>query len=276
MFTGLIAAGERTGSLYTVFHHLADHLKWLHILQKKIKSATRYPLFLGILMLGVVSMMMLYVIPQLTSFLLSQNINLPFYTTALIATSQFAADQWKLLLITPIAIGITIKYARRFSESFAFKWDNIMLNSPIFGSIIRKLEIARLCRFFSLTYASGIGILDCLEIASKVLRNRIIKESVLTARQTVIGGSSLTEALRKTNQFPSLVLRMIKVGEDSGNLESSLDNINSFYDRDVNESVDQLLGMIQPTMTVVMGGIMLWISISVFGPLYNNLSKITG
>jgi len=155
-------------------------------------------------------------------------------------------------------------------------WDNAVLFFPIFGDIIRKLEIARVCRFFALTYSSGIGILDCLETASKVIHNRVIKESVLEARQSVLEGRSLSEAFRLSTQFPGLVLRMVKVGEETGNLESALENINFFYDREVNDSVSRLLGMIQPTLTIIMGLIMLWISISVFGPLYHNLAKIAG
>jgi len=275
VFVGLVAAGEKTGQLHIVFHHLAEHLKWVANIKSQIKKATTYPIFLLLLMCGIVALMMLYVIPKLSTFLLSQNFELPIYTKALIATSNFFQAYWYLVIATPIGIYITIKVLCKIFDFIDYFFDQLKLNMPVIGKIIRKIEMARFCRFFSITYKSGIGILDCLDISSNVVRNRIIKDSIRSARNAVFDGVTLTNSLRSTGQFPTLVLRMIKVGEDGGNLDQTLENVNFFYDKEVNDGVSNLLGMIQPGLTILLGGIMFWVTAAVFGPLYSSFSKMS-
>jgi type IV pilus assembly protein PilC len=151
----------------------------------------------------------------------------------------------------------------------------IKLSLPWFGTTIRKIEMARFCHFFALTYRSGLGILECLDIAQNVLNNKVISEGIYTVRKSIMEGASLTDSLRLSNQLPNLVIRMFKVGEESGNLDTTLENVNFFYDREVEDSVNNMIGVIQPALTIIMGGLMLWISIAVFGPLYNSFSQMS-
>ncbi len=275
VFTGLVAAGEKTGNLHEVFFHLAKHLKWVNGIRRKIKKAIYYPVFLLILMLGITSLMMAYVIPKLSKFLTAQNFELPAYTEALIVTSDFFVNYWYVVLFGPVVLVILIKVLIRVSEDVAYNVDAFKLALPWFGSTIRKIEMARFCHFFALTYRSGLGILQCLDIAQNVLDNRVIKEGVATVRKSVTEGTSLTDSLRVSNQLPNLVIRMFKVGEESGNLDTTLENVNFFYDREVEDSVNNMIGIIQPALTIIMGGMMLWISIAVFGPLYNSFSQMS-
>lgn len=274
VFVGLIAAGEKTGQLSAILSHLGAHLKWVNDVKKKIKKAMYYPLFLLLLMSGVITVMMLFVIPQLTEFLLSQNFELPIYTTALIATSNAFKEYWPIILGTPVVVVFIIKTLIRTMEPVAYLADRIKLSLPVVGSTIRKTEMAKFCRFFAITFRSGIGILDCLDVGASIIGNRIIKESVVVARRSVAEGNSLNGSFRISHQFPNLVLRMFKVGENSGNLDASLETVNFFYDKEVAEAVDSMIAVIQPMLTVVMGGIMLWISLAVFGPLYGSFSNM--
>lgn len=274
VFVSLVAAGEKSGNLHEIFFHLAKHLKWVNHIQSKTKKAIYYPTFLLTLMGAIVGLMMLFVIPKLKGFLLANDIELPIYTIALINTSEFFVNYWYYLIIVPIALIITIKVLCKLSEGIAYRFDILKLNLPVIGKIIRKIELARFCHFFAIMYRSGIGILECLEIASDVVNNRMMKESTLLVRRSVSEGTSLTNSLRITNQFPNLVIRMFKVGEESGNLDTTLENINFFYDREVEDGVNALVGMIQPTLTLVMGGVMAWVMMSVFGPLYSNFSNM--
>jgi type IV pilus assembly protein PilC len=125
-----------------------------------------------------------------------------------------------------------------------------------------------------MTFKSGLGVLECLEYASGALKNKAIKNSILNARQQISDGQSLTKSVNMTGFFPSLVVRMFKVGEESGNMEDALKNISFFYDREINDSIDRLVGLIQPTITIVMGGMIGWITIAVFGPIYGTFSNI--
>jgi type IV pilus assembly protein PilC len=148
IFIGLIRTGERTGNLAEVFEHLEHHYKWVTQLHKKVKKATYYPLFLFILMCGVIGLMMGFVIPKITVFLVAQNIPLPMYTVALINTSNFILKNWAIILSAPIAIYILIKFLCIRSSKFAYFFDNIKLKAPVLGNVIRKIEIARFCHFF--------------------------------------------------------------------------------------------------------------------------------
>lgn len=274
VFVSLIEAGEKSGNLSEIFHHLAKHLKWVDMIHKKIKKAIYYPTFLLCLMSGIICLMMLFVIPKLRTFLEAQDFELPIYTKALIATSDFFAVYWYLIFVVPISIIVTIKMASKFSEGFAYFMDSFKIKIPYVGTTIRKIELARLCHFFAIMYRSGIGILECLDVGTNVVQNKVIKESAGVLKASVSEGNSLTESLRVSSQFPNLVIRMFKVGEDSGNMEVALENINFFYDKEVEESVNSMVGVIQPLLTIVMGGIMMWVSVSVFGPLYNSFSQM--
>lgn len=274
VFVSLVEAGEKSGNLHEIFSHLAHHLKWVSHIRKKIKKAIYYPSFLLCLMMGIISLMMLFVIPKLSSFLLAQDFELPGYTKALITTSDFFKDYWLYIFAMPFVIFAALKTLIKTSESFAYGFDNFKLHIPYIGSTIRKIELARFCHFFGIMYRSGIGILECLDVANNVITNRVMKESVGIIKKSVAEGNSLTESLRVSSQFPNLVIRMFKVGEESGNLDVTLENINFFYDREVEDAVSNMVGVIQPFLTIVMGGIMMWVSIAVFGPLYNSFSKM--
>lgn len=225
VFTGLVSAGEKTGQLAEIFGHLSHHLKWVHDIRNKVKKALYYPVFLLVLMMGITALMMMFVVPKLSAFLKAQDFNLPLYTKALIVTSDIFANYWYLVFGLPILAFATFRLLLRVSDSASYAWDEIVLSLPIIGSVVTKVELARFSHFFAITFQSGVGMLECLEIARNVVRNRVIRQSVLSARKSVSEGSSLTNALRSTGRFPSLVLRMFKVGEDSGNMELSLIHI---------------------------------------------------
>lgn len=274
VFVGLIAAGEKTGKLAESFAHLGEHLKWSADIRRKVKKATRYPLALVVVISAVVAVLMIFVVPKLVDFIVSQGFEIPLHTRALIAVSYAFENYWYIIFGVPVALFIILMTMYRSFEGFAYKVDGIMLKMPVIGPVIRKIDMARFTHFFSVTFNSGIDVLDSLEAAKGVVSNRVLKNSVDMVKTNVMEGSSLTSALRASNQFPMLVVRMFKVGEESGNMASALENINFFYNREVNDSVDVMVGMIQPMLTVVMGIIIFWVIAAVFGPLYQSFSKM--
>jgi type IV pilus assembly protein PilC len=274
VFIGLIEAGERTGDMSAIYHHLADHFKWTHELKRKVRKAMGYPIFLLLVMTGVITLLMMFVVPKLIDFITSQGFDIPLHTRALIATSEAFSSYWYIILGTPVILLILFFTIYRLSESFAYKMDNILLKVPFLGSTARKINMARFTHFFSVMFKSGIDILDSLEGASRVMGNRVLKETITTVKRSVSEGTSLTASLRISNQFPMLVIRMFKVGEESGNLNDALENVNFFYNREVNDAVDSMVGMIQPALTIVMGILIFWVIAAVFGPLYESFSKM--
>jgi type IV pilus assembly protein PilC len=274
VFVGLVSSGEKTGNLSESFTHLADHLKWSAEIHRKIKKATRYPVVLLIVISLVISVLMLFVVPKLVEFLIAQGFSLPIHTRALIAVSYAFEHYWFIILGTPVALIFGLMIAYRTSEEIAYKIDAMTLKLPLIGSVVRKIDMARFTHFFAVMFNSGIDILDSLEAAKGVVHNRVLKDSVDLVKINVTEGNSLTSSLRLSNQFPNLVIRMFKVGEDSGNMKEALENINFFYTREVNDAVEAMVGAIQPTLTVVMGALIFWVIAAVFGPLYESFSKI--
>jgi type IV pilus assembly protein PilC len=274
VFVGLIQAGERTGDMSEVYNHLAEHFKWTHMLKRKVRKAMGYPIFLLLVMTGVISLLMLFVVPKLIDFITSQGFDIPFHTRALIAFSAAFKDYWFVFFGTPILIVVIISTLYRISENFAYNWDKMLLFLPFIGKTIRKINMARFTHFFSVMFKSGIDILDSLDGASRVMSNRVLKDAIVTVKRSVSDGTSLTASLRMSNQFPMLVIRMFKVGEESGNMNEALENVNFFYNREVTDAVDAMIGMIQPALTIVMGVLIFWVVSAVFGPLYESFSKM--
>jgi type IV pilus assembly protein PilC len=223
---------------------------------------------------GVISVLMLFVVPKLVDFLIAQGFGLPIHTRALIAVAYAFQHYWYLILGTPVLTVMGIIIAYRTSEGFAYKLDAFTLKIPLIGPVVRKIDMARFTHFFAVMFNSGIDILESLEAAKGVVHNRVLSDSVDLVKTNVTDGNSLTSSLRLSNQFPNLVIRMFKVGEDSGNMKEALENVNFFYNREVNDAVDAMVGAIQPILTVVMGAMIFWVIAAVFGPLYESFSKI--
>lgn len=274
VFIGLIEAGERNGNLTESFVHMSEHMKWTNDLKRKVKKAITYPIVLLVVMSGVIAILMVFVVPKLIKFIIDQGFDIPLHTKALIWVSGAFQSHWFLILGTPVIVFMVIGIMRRASETFAYRVDAILLRLPVIGPTVRKINMARFTHFFAVMFRSGIDIPDALLGARNVVGNRVLKESVEVVHRSIVEGNNLTTSLRISSQFPTLVIRMFKVGEDSGNMNEALENIKFFYDREVNDAVDNMIGMIQPALTLVMGGLIFWVIAAVFGPLYQSFSSM--
>jgi type IV pilus assembly protein PilC len=274
VFIGLVRAGEKTGNLSDSFMQLAEHLKWNNDLRRKVKKAVSYPIVLTVVITGVISILMLFVVPKLIDFIKNQGFDIPPHTRALIAFSDFFSQYWYFVIGAPIVLGIVGAALYRTNFRFAYNVDKLMLKVPVIGSTVKKIDLARFTQFFGVMFKSGIDILEAFGTAQDVVKNRVLKEAIGVLRQSVSDGNSITSSMRTSGHFPNLVVRMFKVGEDSGNMNESLENVNFFYDREVNDAVDAMIGLIQPVLTVVLGGMILWIVAGVFGPLYDTFGKM--
>lgn len=273
VFVGIVRAGEQTGELGRSFHRLETHLKWVRDVTIKVRRALRYPMMLLMALAAVIAVMMGYLVPRLVEFLILQQVELPPVTQALIATSAFLARYWLPLGAVAAALAAAIYAITLASEPFARRLDRWRLRLPVVGSAWRKIALARFTHFFAIMFASGIDVLRCLRTSEQVVANRALQAALAEVRHAVENGRPLSRALADSGAFPPLVVRMFRVGEDSGHLDEALENVAYFYDREVEESVGRLVGFIEPAMTVVIGAMLLWIVLAVFGPLYDNLSQ---
>ncbi len=270
----LISAGEENGDIKSSCAQLVKYLKWVDVMQTRVRKATRYPTILLIAVIATIVVMMAIVVPQIVGFIESMDQDLPFATTSLMAVSDFFVAYWLYILTVPIGVYIFLSILRKVSEGFAYKVDSLILRLPVMGTLVRKINIARFSQTFGALFAGGIDVLKALEASSLTVGNRVIKESLERVEQFVKEGDPFSVALNKSGQFPSMVIRMVKVGEESGNLTVVLDQVAEFYTNDVDEEVEKVIAMIEPSLTAILGVMILWIAVGVFGPVYASFENL--
>lgn len=270
----MVASGEESGDIQSSCEQLISYLKWVDAMQTRVRKATRYPMILLVAVLLTVVVMMAFVVPQIVGFIRNLDQELPFATTSLMATSDFFVTYWWMLLIGAIFVVTFITVMVKISEGFAYQMDSLVLRLPIMGELIRKINIARFSQTFGALFQAGIDILQALEASTNTVGNRVLKEGLGNVREYVKSGDPLSVALNKSGEFPSMVVRMVRVGEESGNLTDVLDQVSEFYTNDVDEEVQNVITMIEPSLTAILGGMILWIAVGVFGPIYSSFESI--
>ncbi|MCG8325591.1 MAG: type II secretion system F family protein [Thiotrichales bacterium] len=274
VFSSLVQAGEQTGEISEVFLHLGDNLKWQDEQAAHTKKLIMYPAFVGSVVILVVFFLMIYLVPELLKFIKTMGHEIPAHTKVLILVSNIFVDFWYVILLVPIITFVMVLIGLHYSPSFHYTVDKFKLKIPVIGPILKKIILTRLSSFFAMMYASGITIIDCIRTGEEIAGNKVIAGAMHQVGQQIADGATLSESFQSTGLFPPLVLRMIRVGENTGALQDSLHNVSYFYSRDVKESIDRLQAMIEPFMTVTLGAIVAWVMFSVLGPIYDLITKI--
>ncbi len=207
-------------------------------------------------------------------FIKNMGQELPWHTQALIVISNVFVNYWWAIVISPVVIGMTGMLLYKASPGFQYAFDDFKLRVWVLGPILKKIILARFANYFALMYASGITVLDCVRISEGLVGNKAVEEATRRAGRQIADGASISAGFESTGLFPPLVLRMLRVGESTGALDTALLNISYFYNRDVDESMQRLQAMIGPVMTVVLGGVLGWVILSVLGPIYDLISQI--
>ncbi len=277
LYISLIAAGEETGDMVSSYRQLIRYLKWRDEINRKVRKATLMPAVTAGFVFGALIFLMVLVVPEILKFVENmQNMmkmDIPWFTTALIATTDFFGAYWWAVIPIPFIFAFIIIMLRRLSENFCYRMDLMYLSLPVVGNLIRKISIARFSQTFASLFASGVDVLKAMRSAQETVNNLSIREALDNTIQYVKTGSPLSEAFNASGEFPSMVVRMVKIGEESGNLTEVLEHVGVFYTNDVNEAVDSMVALIQPLLTLILGIIIAWIIAGCFGPIYLNLDK---
>jgi type IV pilus assembly protein PilC len=270
----LTRAGEDSGRLVEVFAHLTESLKWQDEMASQTKSMMIYPAFVGTVVLAITFFLMIYLVPQLVGFIKGMGQEIPIQTRILLATSSFFVNYWYVLLLTPPVLFGAYKVALISNPGLQYHVDNLKLHIWPTGPILRKIILARFANTFAMMYSSGITILDCIANSRDLVNNQVLAKSLQHVMQEIEAGKNLTQSFQQAAIFPPLVVRMLKVGEATGQLDQALLNVSYFYDRDVKESIKRVQAMIEPTMTIVLGALLGWVMLSVLSPIYDLISKV--
>jgi general secretion pathway protein F len=266
LYINMVAAGEASGTLEAVLERLADFMEAQARLKGKVGAALAYPILMTLIGFGLMSVLMVAVVPKVTSIFQSMDHPLPWYTQLLIIISGVLANYWWLLAIIGASSAYFFQRWVRTKEG-RLRWDTIILGIPIFGKLIQMLAVARFAKTLSTLLASGVPLLKAMEIVRNVLGNAALENVVSTAAGSIREGESIAEPLRRSGRFPPIVTHMIAVGEKSGQLEQMLGSVADSFDAQVEVRVQALTSLLEPLIIVVMGGAVGFIAFAILMPL---------
>jgi type IV pilus assembly protein PilC len=275
LFTNMIAAGEAGGILDTILKRLAVYIEKAVKLKGQVQSAMIYPIAIIVIAAVVVGVILWKVIPTFASLFAGLGADLPLPTRVVIALSN------NLVRFGPFGIAGLVAAAWGFKAYYAtpagrMMVDGIVLKLPILGLLMRKIAVARFCRTLSTLLASGVSILEALDITARTSGNAVVEAALLTTRKSIERGETIAAPLKETNVFPPMVVQMIGVGEATGAVDTMLTKIADFYEEEVDVAVAGLLTLLEPVMIALLGGVVGGIVIAMYMPIFDLVSKLTG
>ena len=251
-FVNMIRSGETSGKLDEVLQYLADQVERDYDLRSRVRGAMIYPIFVLAMLFVVGTIMMIFVVPKLTSILRESGVELPISTRVLIGISDFFVGYWYLIIGGVAGAIVAIRYAHGTPGGRKFL-DLLLLKIPIFGPLLERIYVARLTHSLGTLIGGGVDMVTSLKVASGVVGNEVYRESLLETVQDVAAGNTITSVWRGRKEYPDMITQMVAVGEETGRLQQVLDRMTQFYTREINALVDNLSTAIEPVIMVVMG-----------------------
>jgi type IV pilus assembly protein PilC len=275
LYSNMIAAGEAGGILDTILKRLATYIEKAVKLKSQVKSAMIYPTAVIVIAAGVVGIILWKVIPTFANLFTGLGATLPLPTRIVIAASDLTVQLMPYLIVGGLAGSYALKryYATRNGRVTI---DGLLLKLPVLGAVLRKIAVARFCRTLSTLIASGVPILDGLDITARTAGNAIVEDAVQTTRRSIERGETISAPLRQTGVFPSMVVQMISVGETTGALDTMLSKIADFYEDEVDTAVAGMLTLLEPVMIAFLGIVVGGIVISMYLPIFGLISELAG
>jgi general secretion pathway protein F len=274
LFVSMVRAGEVAGNLDEVLERLADFLENAQKLKSKIQGAMIYPLVMVLVGVGIMSVLMIKVIPEITTMFTQQGKTLPLNTRLLIAVSGFLGRNilW-LILGTIAAVILFVRWIR--SETGKPVWHRFVLKLPVVGQLVRTVNVGRFARTLGTMLQSGVPMLRSLDTAKQIVGNVLIQQAIEDAKKAVTEGESLAQTLKKSGQFPPTLIHMVAVGEKAGQLEQMLERVAITYEAEVDTKLSRLTALLEPLMLVIMGGAVAFIVFSILQPIMD-LGSLSG
>jgi type IV pilus assembly protein PilC len=275
LYTNMVAAGEAGGILDTIFQRLSGYIEKAVKLKRAVQSALVYPIAVVLIASGVITLILWKVVPAFTELFTSMNVDLPLPTRIVIGASRFVGSYGIFIIIGLVFLGFVFRAYYRTPKG-RYIVDGTMLKAPVFGPLMRKIAVARFTRTMATLIASGVPILDCLDITARTSGNAIIEEAILNVKRAIEEGRTIVEPLAASKVFPTMVVQMIGVGEQAGALEQMLSKIADFYEEEVDAAVGDLMTAMEPAMIVVLGVIVGGIVISMYLPIFTLVGQLSG
>jgi MSHA biogenesis protein MshG len=267
-YVSLVRVGETTGQLEEIFEQLGFYLEREKHTREQVKSALRYPTFVLTAIAIAIVIINIFVIPAFASTFARFGADLPLATQALMGLSSFMVNHWPTLLIGLVVLFFGLRHWLRTAQG-RYRWHKLQLHLPLIGPVLYQATMARFSHLFSMAQRSGVPLITALSVVAKALDNDYAEERILTMRDGIERGDSITRTATATGVFDPLVLQMLAVGEESGNLDQLLQEIADYYNREVDYAITKLSAAIEPILTIVIGLLVLVLAIGVFLPMWN-------
>lgn len=267
MFCNLINVGEESGTLDTLLNRVADYRERVDLIKGKIKKAMIYPAIVLSVAFFVSLFLIVFVVPKFEALYRGFGKDLPLMTQMLIDTSQFLGQWWHLLLALALGTGLLISRHYKNSPDFRRSISRFILNTPVFGMLLRKSIIARFSRTLATMFNAGVPLVEAMEPVASAAGNDIYRDLILLMRDNVAAGQQMHETLRRNDLFPTMVTQMIAIGEESGTLDTMLSKVADFYEEQVNDSVDTLSTLLEPLIIVILGVVVGGIVVALYLPV---------
>ncbi len=272
LFTSLVEAGEESGKLDTMLDRVATYNEKLDALKSKVKSAMTYPIIVVFISILVTMLLLLFVIPQFEELFKSFGADLPALTRTIVDMSRWVQAYWYIVIIVLVGSIVGFRYAYKRSEKLQFTMDRIALRAPVMGVIMKKSALARFARTWSIIFGSGVPLVEGMSTVGAATGNRVFQEAVENVKNDISTGRSLEASMTTTKVFPNMMLQMVSSGEESGELETMLDKVADFYEREVDDAVDALSSLIEPIMISFLGIIIGTMVLAMYLPIFKMAS----
>lgn len=273
IFVNMVRAGETGGVLDEVLNRVADHFESEQALKGKIKSAMSYPVAMGGMVLLVLAAMMVFVVPTFEKMFSDMGGKLPFMTQLLVDISHFVAGIGGIVLLV-VSVAAIVIFKWWSAGPGLYIWDSAKLAMPVFGVLVRKIALAKFTRTFGTLVSAGVPILSALDIVAGTAGNEVVAKAVQKARDAIKEGETIARPLSESKVFPSMLVQMIAVGEETGALDAMLNKIADFYDEEVSSAVDGLTSLIEPLMMATLGVVVGGMVIALYLPMFSVITLV--
>ena len=267
LLVAMVEAGERTGELETMLNRWTAYAEKIIALKSKVRNAMIYPAFVLLFAFGVLFFLLYKVVPMFIEIFEAANVPLPMLTVIVMKMSKFIQSKAYLIFLFIVMVVVIFRILLK-NENFAYWWDSFMLGIPLIGGILRKVAIARFARTLATMHASGVSVIEALEIVAKTTGNRVFEKTFMDIRNEVVKGGFISDAMRKSGMFLPMVVEMIASGEKTGRLSDLLDKVADFYEEEVDSAVSVLTSLMEPIMIIFVGGIVGTIVVALYLPIF--------
>jgi len=275
LYVNMVKAGEQSGSLVPVLRRMATHFNTFAEVQAKFKSAMIYPAMVSCVGLGIVCFFMFFMLPRFTEIFKGFNVELPLPTKILMGSSHFALTYWWLAIAIIIALVVLIKRFKA-SPAGARKIDEWQMKLPIFGKVVKLNIFGQFARTLGTLLENGVPVLTALKITEQVMANRLVKDAIVKVREAVTDGKTLAQPLAQSKVFPQLMVDLVRIGEETGDVPGALNNIADTYESELQVGLRVMTNLLEPALIIVMAVVVGFLLLSILLPMFNLISHING